>query len=709
MRRALNGCILSMLVCILFFALTVNATVTGKVSDTSGNPVMGAALTFTDESNPESTISGVTGSDGSYSIDLPLGVQEDASNMPQAFSLGQNYPNPFNPSTIIPFSLDESGNARLDIYNIMGQHLRTVIDGYYNAGSHTIIWDACDNYGNHLSAGIYLYRLSVAGTAISKKMLLLDGGIGSGVGASYVAESVYNSGIKNAAKIAEGTTYTVTIIHDSIIPYEETGVSVAEGQTLDFVVSLIGGPIVINGITFVTIPGGSFHMGDIQGGGYSIERPVHDVTLSAFEMSIYEITQEQYSSIIGTNPSSFSGTNLPVERVTWYDAVKFCNALSEAAGLDRCYDESTWECDFSKNGYRLPTEAEWEYACRAGTETKFYTGNNLSSDDRTSTDLDTAGWYLNNWGDENNKTHTVGAKVPNAFLLYDMHGNVGEWCNDWFGSTYYSNSPSTDPTGPSNGSVRVVRNSGWRSFAAGCRSATRGGAVQSYSDDFVGFRVVRRTTDDGTGDTAEWQTVFFDDFNRSDGDLGNDLSVDIYPAGTVEIESNKLKITAAEKTMYAINYSEVNANSIRASVICSTTTVNTSQEVYGIAVSARGKLIDIVDNIPRQQYYSAGFGTINGDGSVTAPSISISKTTIDGFSTLASKEYEIAENRSYKIVLTVNNNNLTMVVTDMVTAEVATITATDQNPLTEGIVSLNGYQSNNLVLFIDDFKIEKYE
>ena len=219
----------------------------------------------------------------------------------------------------------------------------------------------------------------------------------------------------------------------------------------------------------------------------------------------------------------------------------------------------------------------------------------------------------------------------------------------------------------------------------------------------------KNPTDDGTGDTSEWQTVFFDDFNRSDGDLGNNWSVEVYPAGTIEIVSNKVKITAAEQTMYyAINYGEVNANAVRVSVICSTTTVNPSQEGYGVAVMARGKVIDIVDNIPRQQYYGGGLGTIiGGDGSIVPPSISISKGTIDGMSTLASRAYEIAENRSYKIVLTVNNKNLTLVVTDMVTAEEGTLTATDQNPLTEGIVSFNGYQRNNLVLFVDDFMIEK--
>ena len=242
-------------------------------------------------------------------------------------------------------------------------------------------------------------------------------------------------------------------------------------------------------------------MGDIQGSGYDIERPVHDVTLDGFEISKYEITQGQYKSIIGLNPSHFSGSDdLPVEYVSWNDAVKFCNALSDTAGLDRCYDESTWECDFSKNGYRLPTEAEWEYACRAETTTEYSTGDSEN-------DLARAGWFYANSGNEslfgrkwnytevtnnNCRTHPVGEKEPNAWGLYDMHGNVWEWCNDWYDSGYYASPQTADPVGSSSGSSRVYRGGSWGYSAWGCRSANRLRYLGAGPYDGIGFRVVRR-------------------------------------------------------------------------------------------------------------------------------------------------------------------------------------------------------------------------
>ncbi len=231
----------------------------------------------------------------------------------------------------------------------------------------------------------------------------------------------------------------------------------------------------VSPIEMVSIPAGTFQMGQT-----GLATPVHQVTVSAFQMGRYEITQAQYQAVVGSNPSSFkSSTNAPVEYVSWYDAVTFCNKLSEAAGLQPCYNLTTWACDFTKNGYRLPTEAEWEYACRAGTTTNYYTGDSES-------DLAKAGWY-----DENSSrtTHVVGGKQANAFGLYDMHGNVFEWCNDCYGS--YSSENATDPQGPSRGSSRVLRGGSWFSYYYYCRSTYRSNYYPYGSVYFIGFRVVR--------------------------------------------------------------------------------------------------------------------------------------------------------------------------------------------------------------------------
>jgi len=285
-------------------------------------------------------------------------------------------------------------------------------------------------------------------------------------------------------KVKAGSGYTVRLKgYDSsgaVTYYGSTSnITIKKGKTTTVQITLTK---AID-ITMVSISAGSFQMGDISGDGESYERPFHTVTLSSFEMSIYEIAQGQYTAVIGSNPSYFTGDdNYPVEYVSWYDAMRFCNRLSDAAGLDRCYNESTWACDFSMNGFRLPTEAEWEYACRAGTTTEYYTGDSES-------DLARAGWY---YGNSSSKTHPVGQKVANTFGLYDMHGNVWEWCNDWYGS--YGSGSVTDPTGAHTGSYRVIRGGSWSLDGGYCRSARRDGRPPAFRDYYVGFRVLRRAS-----------------------------------------------------------------------------------------------------------------------------------------------------------------------------------------------------------------------
>jgi len=214
----------------------------------------------------------------------------------------------------------------------------------------------------------------------------------------------------------------------------------------------------------------------------------HDVTISkGFNMGKYEVTQELYQAVMGVNPSIFTSNpatgevqeRRPVESVTWYDAVEFCNKLSEMEGLTKAYKiiGATVTVNWETNGYRLPTEAEWEYACRAGMTTAYNTGDTIS---------DNTGWYTNN---SNSRTHEVGKKSANAWGLYDMQGNVWEWCWDWYGS--YASESQTDPRGAASGSSRVLRGGGWDNFGQLLRSAFRDYNNPDIRGDNDGFRLLR--------------------------------------------------------------------------------------------------------------------------------------------------------------------------------------------------------------------------
>ncbi|MDR1128525.1 MAG: SUMF1/EgtB/PvdO family nonheme iron enzyme, partial [Treponema sp.] len=266
----------------------------------------------------------------------------------------------------------------------------------------------------------------------------------------------------------------------------------------------------------VFVEGGSFLMGSPASeagravGRFDIESR-HRVTVSGFYMGRYEVTQKEWVAVMGNNPSRFKGNNQPVERVSWYDAVEYCNRRSLQEGLTPVYtidkesgdpnnrntgDKAKWLVTWNRSagGYRLPTEAEWEYACRAGTTTMFYNGDREETLVQAGNVADTTGktkypsWKIIDGRDGFPETAPVGMFSPNAWGLYDMMGNVWEWCWDWYGSY---RGEATDPAGASSGTGRARRGGSWYGYAPNLRSANRGIESPYIQADYLGFRLAR--------------------------------------------------------------------------------------------------------------------------------------------------------------------------------------------------------------------------
>jgi formylglycine-generating enzyme required for sulfatase activity len=220
-------------------------------------------------------------------------------------------------------------------------------------------------------------------------------------------------------------------------------------------------------IEMVRVKGGCYQMGDTFGGGLANEKPVHQVCVSDFYIGKFVVTQAQWRAVMGDNPSVFKvcGSNCPVETVSYDDALQFIKKLNDQTG---------------KN-YRLPYEAEWEYAARSGGKQEKWAGTNNQEE------LGEYAWFADNSG---KTTQRVGRKKPNGLGLYDMTGNVWEWCNDWYAPNYYQNSPEKNPQGPPSGSYRVLRGGGWNGTTGLVRAAYRNGLVTTIRGFNVGFRLI---------------------------------------------------------------------------------------------------------------------------------------------------------------------------------------------------------------------------
>ena len=276
---------------------------------------------------------------------------------------------------------------------------------------------------------------------------------------------------------------------------------------------------------FALIPSGSFVLGDQSDPlvGNSDELPAHTVYVSAFHMDKYEVTKELWDEVrawglangytdlpAGNGGYASKGPNHPVHSINWYDVVKWCNARSQKEELVPCYtvsgavyktgpDNSAVVCDWNASGYRLPTEAEWEKAARGGLAGKNFPWGDIINhsyanyfNDYYSYEMPQGAAYHPTYAVTGTPfTSPVGSFPPNGYGLYDMAGNVWEWCHDWYSSSYYSSSPGTDPRGPASGSSRVIRGGGWGYYAFSCRAASRVNNFPDLSVSYRGFRPAR--------------------------------------------------------------------------------------------------------------------------------------------------------------------------------------------------------------------------
>ena len=583
-----KGCIRLWLVGLVGSVLGVGAEassraqVLGQVRLEGGLSVVGAQVLLFDLADLRQGVVAEATTDAAGAFALAWGGLRPAQT-PVGFVLGHNFPNPFNPATVIPYHLAAASQVRLEVFNLLGQRVATLVDGAQAAGAQTAVWNATDAAGQAVSAGVYVYRLTVDGVSQTGRMVLVDGGAGfNGTSAGSVEATLARAELVEARPEGANSAYGLVVLGPGLVPYMDVAVRLGagplaielaavgpgrgkvmqtEGQRLlgdvdrdgrityfdamlvmlyalnpsvplpvegaillgdvdaDERVTVIDAwliatylvapsdPMLPDGIgqpldplepgrtvgekrsfplpgpgemrmEFVWIEPGTFRMGSLptEEGRNDDEGPVYGVTISkGFWLGKYEVTQGEWESVMGSNPSYYEGNaRRPVEKVSWEDVQQFIAKLNEAEG---------------SAVYRLPTEAEWEYACRAGSTTRWSFGDDEEK-------LGKYAWY----GGNNSGTKVVGWKKPNAWGLYDMHGNVYEWVQHWYDGNYYNvlnNSPSSsriDPQGPDTGSHRVIRGGFFLNDAQSLRSAVRYHDLPAVRGDWLGVRLLRIST-----------------------------------------------------------------------------------------------------------------------------------------------------------------------------------------------------------------------
>lgn len=488
----------------------------GMVINEIGRRVTGAEVRVRNVNNPAESYTAVTDTTGTFSFDIPTSV-EDAAAVP--FALYGNFPNPFNPATRISFSLDKPTDVFVSIYNVLGQRIRVIDDGYREPGYHTVVWDGHDDYGMSCAAGVYLYRLNAGGRTLTSRMLMVDAGTGSWISPGATPSGVF----KQAAK----PLYTVTV------EYSEA------------VAPLVMGPMTLDGnaenilkierdLTVMRLVHKNKYMRGFTGPEMiSYVKPPHPVTITHdFLMDKYETTTTVFCEVMnhalargaitidGQTARNVDGdsrilfkfdlssdavpTRLyyrdgrfhvengssrnPQGHVSWYGAMFYCYERNIMEGREQTIDPADWSVDWDAVGYRLPTDAEWELAA-AWTDSREYAFG-----------PDPGEWYpmntqLINDGFENTSA-PVGWYSPQGDSrdgISDMSGNLQEWVYDWKEDyrPEWVDTGLVDPTGPETGGTKVCRGGSAFGCFRGARASDKASQPPETVSMMNGFRTIR--------------------------------------------------------------------------------------------------------------------------------------------------------------------------------------------------------------------------
>lgn len=444
--------------------------VSGTVTDTYSLPVSGVRVELTDEYASSGNYSTTTDGSGRYWITLSLSnVTDDQSASPGTYELLQNYPNPFNPATTIQFRAPGQGHIKLIVYNVLGRKIRTLLEGDQARLTDEVVWDGTDDEKNGVPAGIYLYSLTAGNVTQTRKMLLLDGNTAGPMGRHPV-----EPGVSDNLRKACSSYYHLQVEGTGIQTYGQSFVKITGDTIIDIIVTRSSGNVE----NMVLIPAGTFKMGN--NGGADDERPEHTVYLNAFYIDKYEVTNVQYKQFCDATGRGYPGDpifgylanypNYPVLNVSYQDAI----------------DYAQWR------GKRLPTEAEWEKAARGGLSGGKYPWGNEEPASVKCNYIDCSGLpgviKLSFWNEHG--PMPVGSFPPNNYGLFEMAGNVYEWCNDFYDPAYYANSPADNPHGPQYGQMHILRGGSWFNYAPALECSDRGKALPNGRDydNGVGFR-----------------------------------------------------------------------------------------------------------------------------------------------------------------------------------------------------------------------------